>query len=270
MSEDLPISDPAVRVIPVLGTQVGITDEGDASHPPILLVPGVPGSARDFRYLAPQLVDRFRVIRLDMPGFASVHQTEWRDFTPTGRGRIVQAAAHSLGLHNYGLAGHSMGGGAAIHAASGNPNVRFLVLLGSVGMRRHRGMTLPRVGAAAIRTALRVPGLRDRMAQRFRREYGRMGFPSADTISVEEMIIQMSHVAGLNFKKIGEAVQNVRCPTLAISCEDDKLVQPSIGQQIADTIGAEHIVFETGGHNMQKTRAQEVAQAIRALSQRAV
>ena len=89
-------SDPEPKLLGVLGTELGFTDEGPAAALPVVTVAGVPGGVRDFRYLAPLLAERYRVLRLDLPGFGSVHDARWDDYSTSGRARLVAAFAEAM------------------------------------------------------------------------------------------------------------------------------------------------------------------------------
>ena len=59
------------------------------------------------------------------------------------------------------------------------------------------------------------------------------------------------------------AVEQPLPPTLVAYCRDDHMLEPEIAEGLARRIpGARRLVFETGGHNLQKTRAPELAAAI--------
>jgi len=62
-------SDPEPRRAELPHGVVTYTDEGPAEAPVLIAVHGIPGSGRDFRYLAPQLLPARRVVRVDLPGF---------------------------------------------------------------------------------------------------------------------------------------------------------------------------------------------------------
>ena len=52
-------------------------------------------------------------------------------------------------------------------------------------------------------------------------------------------------------------------PTLVAFCRDDHLLDEAIAEELARHIpGARRLAFPTGGHNLQKTRAPELAAAI--------
>ena len=147
--------DPPVETRAVLGTRVGYTSEGPSDGVPLLMVHGVPGNTRDFRYLAPLLAERCRVHRLELPGFGSNTRARWRDYSPWGRAELVLAFADAMGMELFAVLGHSIGGPVAILAAALRPErVAGLVAVASPGLRRHRGMFVsPRVTVTGLRTA---------------------------------------------------------------------------------------------------------------------
>ena len=67
MPPGLEPSDPPAQFV---NDSLAYTDEG-SGEPAIVAIPGLPGSGRDFRWLAPLLADRFRVIRIDPPGYGA-------------------------------------------------------------------------------------------------------------------------------------------------------------------------------------------------------
>jgi haloalkane dehalogenase len=62
-------SDPPPEVLQLPEGPLAYIDEGPREGRALIAVHGIPGSARDFRYLAPQLSSRVRFVRFDMPGF---------------------------------------------------------------------------------------------------------------------------------------------------------------------------------------------------------
>ncbi len=64
----LPKSDPPLRETRVAGARLTFTDEGASQGTAFFAIHGVPGSVRDFRYLAPPLTSFARLIRVDLPG----------------------------------------------------------------------------------------------------------------------------------------------------------------------------------------------------------
>lgn len=89
----------------------------EGSGPPLVLIHGSPGDSLSWARVVPHLRDRFRVLAVDLPGYAG---SEGVPDEPIGRAALMGAAAarlaESLG-RPVRLAGHSYGGVVAIQAA---------------------------------------------------------------------------------------------------------------------------------------------------------
>lgn len=113
---------------------------------------------RDFRYLAPPLTKRLRLVRVDLPGFGGSAPDEAAIRSLRGRGRAVLDLADHLGLKRFGLIGHSMGGGTAlVLGALARERLSHLVLLASVGLRPHRGLGRGPLAYRTLGRALCLP-----------------------------------------------------------------------------------------------------------------
>jgi pimeloyl-ACP methyl ester carboxylesterase len=233
----------------------------------IFLIPGVPGSTRDYRYLAPVLAKRLRVHRLDLPGYGSAAGATWHDYSPDGRARLVIATADLLGVERFAVAGHSMGGAAAIATAAMVPHrVTGLVPICSIGVRRHRGMALPPLGARVMRHVAGLPIVGSSILRRSRKVYRKMRFPTADTLTREELRRDLATVMEIDFQRAKRRAEAVRAKTLVAYALDDPMVEPEIEEELARTIpDAETVAYETGGHNIQKHQARDLARRIIAL-----
>jgi pimeloyl-ACP methyl ester carboxylesterase len=259
---DLPEpSDPPVRFVSVLGTTVGYTEEGPTSGPRLLAVPGVPGGAPHFRYLAPVLAARLRVHRLELPGFGSNTGAVWHDYSPGGRAALVNGFAEAMGIRRFAVLGHSMGGPAAVATAALHPDrVTALALLASVGLRRHRGMVIPPPVARVLIELSRLPVLRGYMLRRVQAMYRKLGFPGTDELTPRLVRVHARHVAAMDFLRARTAARAVRCPAMVAWADDDPHIEPAIARELVDAIPkAEPVCFPTGGHDIQKFRAAELA-----------
>ena len=117
------VTDPQPRLVQTSVGGIALTDEGPHGASAILCVHGVPGSSRDWRYLAPLLAPTLRVVRLEMPGFGA--SPPGADDTIDGWARVTTAVADSLGLERFVLMGHSYGGGGGdpCHRAIAGPRL---------------------------------------------------------------------------------------------------------------------------------------------------
>ena len=102
---------------------------------PLVFLHGSPGSADDFRRLAPRLAERRRVIAPDLPGFgASEHRVD--DYSIRAHAEATLVLLDELGVERFHALGFSMGGGPALHMADDAPDrVASLVLVASIGVQ---------------------------------------------------------------------------------------------------------------------------------------
>jgi pimeloyl-ACP methyl ester carboxylesterase len=90
-----------------------------------------------------------------------------------------------------------------------------------------------------------------------------MGFKDYDLLSPHELRIHAAHVASLDFETIREYAAAIRCPTLVTWATDDAMIEDAIGHELAGAIStAEVLRFQNGGHNLQKSRVEELSSAI--------
>jgi len=146
---------PSIRVINVPtddGAEISVGITGD-SGPPVLLIHGITNSRDDWGYVADQLVARgHQVFGMDQRGHGS--STVGTDgFSGPRLGADVAAVLRRFDLRDCVVAGHSMGGIAALSFAVEHPDdlverVKALVLVSTLP----RGDRLDqRVGSAAFR-----------------------------------------------------------------------------------------------------------------------
>ena len=255
-------SDPARRTLMTPGGPVAYTDEGDPrSGRVFVLLHGLPGSARDWRWLAPPLSRGARVIRLEQPGFGGTSLQTQPDPDLEVRARWVDEALEALGVTDCVLVGHSMGGALAMVVAARAPQrLSGLALLASVGLRPHVSMRRRRpspalgrwLGFAPLRLALR-PSLR--------RGFARAGF-SAE-LPYSSLVHTLRILASFSFASLRRSALTITAPTFLAWAEDDPFIEPVIGMALATELpDGPRLTFASGGHNIQKSRALELSEAL--------
>lgn len=257
-------SDPPTTTAALPFGPVAYVDEGPRDAPALIAVHGIPGSVRDFRYLAPQLTDRVRFVRLDLPGFgASPPQGDALD-SLSGRARVVVALADHLGLMQFAVLGHSMGGGTAlVLAAEHRERVRHLVLVASVALSLHRGIGMTPRLYGLLSWSLHLPLLGELLSRRVRAEYRRRRFTVTDAMDARMLSLQLRAVAATDFRLLRRAVAGPLPPTLLAYSRDDPMIETWISEEMAQAMASARVLaFDEGGHNLQKTRAAELAAAI--------
>jgi len=264
-SAELPASDPELRSARLGGLPLIYTDVGPRDAPALLAVHGIPGSVRDFRYLGAQVEAQLRFVRIDLPGFGGSPPVRDAVRTLAGRVRVVLALADQLGLERFAVLGHSMGGGTALLTAAHAPErVTLVALLASVALSLHRGLGLqPRVFALLGR-ALDVPILRALLLPLVRAQYRRRRLPGADQLGAAELALQLQAIAAVDFGLLRQAVAGRLPPALHCYSRDDHMIETHISEELSRALpGARVLAFDQGGHNIQKTHAPEIGQALR-------
>lgn len=263
-SRERAASDPRTSLVDTAVGPVSVTDEGPPDATPLLCVHGIPGSARDFRYLAPALVHRFRVIRVEMPGFGGSPPQSPARLQKWARTLLAVAAWATPG--RFMLLGHSFGGGAVLlAAATAGDRLAGAVLLASMGARRHRAFTLPAAVYAGVSALLSVPGVRAPLVTATRRIYEGNGLPVPARGDWRTVRRHVRLLASVRFAALGAAARAIQAPALVLHAEDDRLVQVSIARELAALLPHGRLeVFPDGGHHLQKTRVAGVAAAMEA------
>jgi pimeloyl-ACP methyl ester carboxylesterase len=243
--------------------RLAITREGPEDVPAIVCIHGIPGSLRDFRYLAPALVPAFQVIRCDMPGFGSSPLGAIR--TVDGWAETVIAVADALDIERCMLLAHSFASGSVYIAAHRWPDrIRGIVLLAGMGGRLHRGFGGFSPWMFRLTSVpMGWPLLRRPLCATAERAYERRGFRGPPQDDWRRWQLQVRLAGSVSFARVARIAQTLAVPALIIHAEDDPLVEASIAREMAAAVPESRcLVFPEGGHYLQKTRVLDVTRAI--------
>jgi pimeloyl-ACP methyl ester carboxylesterase len=128
------------RTVPVPGGRLHVIDEGEPSHPPILLLHAGIADSRAWDGLAPLLVDAgYRAVRRDMRGYGG---TETDDVSYSNRADIV-AVLDAFGFGRTVLVGNSVGGQIALDTAIEYPDRVAAVVGVAAGLSGYWGDPTP-------------------------------------------------------------------------------------------------------------------------------
>lgn len=242
--------------------QITLAYADEGAGPLVVTVHGVPGGRRDFRRLAAELTGRFRVVRLDLPGFGDSPPAPAVD-SPASAAACVAEFLADLGEPAI-LVGHSMGGAVALRVAVAAPaRVRGLALLASPGLRPHR--IYFRRTAQVFSRLLRHDLVSRLLARPIAHVYARAGLPT--NTSHTSRVLGVHYGAGLRFADQRRLVAQLRTPTLVAWADDDRLVEPEVVAELADACPpGPRLHFPRAGHNLPGRVPAELAAAIAAWS----
>jgi pimeloyl-ACP methyl ester carboxylesterase len=249
----------------------GPADRTRAEGPTFLLIHGLPGSARDFRWLAPVLASHgARVVRVEMPGFGETPLSTEPDPSVEARGRFVVDVVRALELNRPRstrpgharsepcLVGHSMGGVVGTMAATLAPELfSGLALVSSPGLRIHRGLRRARPRAAEA--VLSLPFAERVLRKPLRKMFERTGFQHATDLGIRHT---MRCIAATDTAAHAERLRRVELPVLHAFCARDPFIERAIFEETARAIGGPVLRFAEGGHNPQKFQAVELGDAL--------
>lgn len=244
---------------------VRLQGEGQAR----LLVHGLFTSGLTFDRYLERLPPGRAAVALDLPGSggsapAPGFEPGWLTFADA-----VIDVADALDLERFELVGHSMGGGIALAAAALHPDrVRRLVLVDAVTHPfplpfKGRLPLIPWLGGALFRfygegmfiDYFARDVFHDRTAMdldKVRRHYGIFDGRRGESLACLRATADPSPVAAL--------VRDVRCETLVLWGEHDRLVPLEVGRRLAREIpGARFGIVPGSGHSPLEERPDEAA-----------
>ena len=204
---------------------------------PVVLLHGLSGSRRWWRFTTPALADRYRVHVPELVGFGASRGAVRHPSMPEMAGILARwIDAHDLGPVHF--IGHSMGAQIGLHLAARWPGrIRRLVLTDAAGIPH----------AVNAETARELAGqLLDL------RSWGRLRFlPTIATDALRAgpttLYRSIRHILADDIRPL---LPRVACPTLLVWGEHDPLTPVSDGELIAALMPAARlVVIEGAGHN---------------------
>lgn len=258
-------SDPArLHVRRANQMTLAYTEEGEGATT-IVAIPGLPGTSRDFRWIAPALVDDMgrkekgvRLLRLDLPGYGESERRGYAAMTIEERADVVLEFLDLMQLEQVVLMGHSSGCTVAAQLAVAHPErVSRVVFIAPPGPMAHYAVD----SYKWLNLLLLLAPTRTLMKPVLSYIFARSGFPSY--LSDDERIYSSLDAGAKNFTTHAHNLEQMRQPTLVAWAKDDRVIPPRfIEPLVARVPKGPRLCFEKGGHNIQKTQAIEIAQAV--------
>jgi pimeloyl-ACP methyl ester carboxylesterase len=226
------------------GLETYFTMEGQGN--PVVLLHGWGASSQSMATLSGALIDSFRVLAVDLPGFG------WSMAPPTAWGIAdyagnVAGLMRETGIRGAALVGHSFGGRIAISLAAKRPAlVSRLVLVASAGIRppRRAGYYVRVTCAKLTRRFFSLPGWGAMGQYMISRVSGRFG--SRDYLAAGPLRPTLVKVVNEDLAPLLPAIQ---APTLILWGDRDQEVPRRAMEMMAAKIpNARLMVFEGAGH----------------------
>lgn len=253
------------------GAEVHYTESGSGF--PILMIHGYGGSNRDFLVLDSLINDKYRVIRVDMPGFGL------SDFPAQSTGHINFIKAYAayfnfmldtLHIDSCYVMGNSLGGLMACQLALDHPDVvKKLVLFNSAGYEMQEVMKT--ANASLLQNGL-AQQIVSRGVPKFFVKMGVKRVVYDDSKLTPEKVQRvadfwnregnMAHLVALATTDTfpdESTIKNIACPTLIFWGKQDKIINPKYAKRFHDDIKASKlIVYDSCGHVPMMERPEDV------------
>jgi pimeloyl-ACP methyl ester carboxylesterase len=244
--------------------------------PPVLLLHGQPGSARDWARVRERLGSRAAAIAIDRPGW----DRRSRPADLDGNARAALAALDSHAIERATIAGHSLGAAVAVSLALLRPErVASLVLVAPAANVASlydwdRLLATPGVGLLAGAATLSTAGLALTVAPVRRRLAGMIALDERYLGAAGRALLtpstwrafasdQRALVTGL--PALEARLPEIAVPTTILAAGADRVVPIESARLLATQIpGAELVVIPRASHLLPQQHAGQVADAIAA------
>lgn len=209
----------------------------------VLLVHGAGGSHLSWRFQFERLIDKFRIIAVDLPGHGKSKGSA--EATIGAYSGYVEALMDKLGLENVILGGHSMGGAIALEIALNNPDRLAGLLLVGTGARLR---VLPAI-FSMIRDDFEVAiqgmgnfAFGPNVSKDIRDEHKRLMAENTPEVLIQDF------TACDSFDIINR-LSAITLPALILCGKDDRLTPAKYSEFLHEGIrGSEAVFFDDCGH----------------------
>jgi pimeloyl-ACP methyl ester carboxylesterase len=257
--------------VPIRGRRVNYVDIGSGQKPPIVFIHGLGGCWQNFIENIPRAAQDRRAIALDLPGFASSEMPD-DEISISNYARTVVELLREIGVAEpVTLVGNSMGGFISAEIGLRHPEAcDRIVLVSAAGisttsLRRDPLMTAARATAAVTDFFL---ARKEAFVKRPALRHAMLGFVVRHPTRLKpDLALELMHGAGSRgfLDALGaladydytDRLDDVKCPTLLVWGEDDKLVPVKDADEYERLIpNSRKVIFEDTGHMPMAERPQ--------------
>jgi pimeloyl-ACP methyl ester carboxylesterase len=268
-----PLPEPKYRIEYV---DVRSTASSDETLATLVLVHGAPGNYRDFRYLIPRLAQHpgLRIIGINLPGYGGSTVEKAHYLETVSALRTAEVALDGVrklcgAKDDIFLVGHSFGANTIVNVAALDLTtndkalaIRGLALVAPAGCSPHKSLSLG-VISLTVKMLLSGNACAVSAATHFTKfVYTKLlrlpsGSPADPFVSA---VIRASTTDFVLIRDQATLLGSRQKRTLIAWAQDDEHIQREIPEELAGLCGdGPRLEFTGGGHNLQKTRADEIS-----------
>ena len=231
------LSEPYLRsagdLVVLAGTVVHLRADGSRDHPALILIHGFGSSLHSWDAWAEDLMDRYRVLRFDLPGSGLSPPDQTGLYTDARAFELIEAVMARDGAERVTLIGHSLGGRIAWSYAARFPDrVDQLILISPDGyespfFRYNQPARIPIIARLA---PYFLP--RPVVYLALRRAYGSQASPDAATLSRYYDLIMQPGARQALLERMRQTIltnpdrvlPGLQVPTLLVWGEEDRII----------------------------------------------
>jgi pimeloyl-ACP methyl ester carboxylesterase len=255
------------QTMEVDGLRLHYKESGPKDAPALLLLHGFGSSLQTWDEWSLKLESSYRVIRLDLPGFGLTGASPVHDYSEETDVAILTHFVDKLGLNQFSVIGHSMGGKMAWSLAASQPNrVKALVLMAPDGFPEAKYIGIKPYEVPAIMGLMKYflpkyfvqksiePAFADAKALNgalINRYYDMLRAPG-----VRGAILDRSNQT--IYTDPVPRLKNIKAPTLLLWGEQDQMIPSANAQSYSGILSnSTTIVVPDLGHLLQEEQAEK-------------
>lgn len=240
------------NVLNVDGMRIHFKDTGPQDAPVLLLLHGFGSSLQTWDVWAGTLEKKYRVIRLDLPGFGLTGPSPSDDYSELADVNTLTRFVDKLGVSDLSVIGHSMGGKIAWTFAAAHPDrVKALVLMAPDGFPQPEAIGTKPYAMPAVMGLMKYC-----LPKYFLRKSIEPAF--ADPDALDDKMVHRYHdmlrapgVRGAILERGNQTIytdpvprlKKIKAPTLLLWGADDKMIPSSNATSYAGVLAKSKTVF---------------------------
>ena len=249
------------------GLTVHYRDEGQGF--PLVLLHASPSSLQSFDGLAAELSRKYRVIRLDLPGYGLTGPNPTGDYSLQWYMRFLGSFLNAVHVDFCYMAGNSFGGRLACeYAYQKTGTVKKLVLIASSGypLNEEGVLAMKMARNSLLRPIVRYVTPRFFVAMNLKEVYANQNIPAATVDRYYELMLRTGNRDTFIAMSNGEPEDNsghiktLKLPTLILWGGSDSIIPPRYAKFFhRDIAGSRVIIYDGLGHLPQEVAPQKLA-----------